>query len=325
MAQRMHFNAIEAPPFSNTQSSNGVALFHDCPAPFSACMFGYKHPFSGVLHFLPIHIVKSFDDQNPLQQETMLRVVQGGKAFAATDDNNTTRSIDNLHQTTQKAVDEPGINPGCPDCVHIHWRWDKGLATLNSSFNANNGDPLIPLGSTQDIDIAVVRGDRDPNPPSVASFFTSRGSLDPKVGDPQPVLWYLGTGHLNADSFFTHGGFFSSRETIQTGVITNMSGTANADGTYTVTFTVTRIANPVTFNLTATGIDSLNAIHSGGSFSPSSGTALPDTPISVTFTPNPLDAIYDVDISVTDPVTGVTGDGDLLIVTPFYIPPSMPL
>jgi hypothetical protein len=69
----------------------------------------------------------------------------------------------------------------------------------------------------------------------------------------------------------------------------------------------------------------LNAIHSGGSFSPSSGTALPDTPISVTFTPNPLDAIYDVDISVTDPVTGVTGDGDLLIVTPFYIPPSMPL
>lgn len=334
MAQRFHFNAIEAPPLSNTQSSNGVTLFHDCDSLFSSCALGLKNFFSG-LFYSPIHIVKAYDGQNPLQLETMVRVVQGGNQFNATDDKGTTRSIDNLHETTQKVVDEPGFNPGCPDCVHIHWRWDAGLdpnkhsflvgvGHLNSNFVANSGLPLIQGGSNQDIDIAVVRGDRDPNPPSVASYFTSRGSINPQSGDPQPVVWYLGTGHLNADQFFVHGGFFSDRGTVQGAVITNTSATLNSDGTYTVTFTVTGIANPVNFSLSAAGTTgSLAVIDSGGSFSPATGTALPDTPISVLFTPNSLDSLYGVDVTITDPATGLTGDGEILIVSPFFSPPPI--
>ncbi len=313
MAQRFAFNAIEAPPASNTQSSNAAALFHDCDGIVSTCAFGL--PFSGALGFLPIHVVKAFDGQNPLQQESMVRVIQGGNRFDATDDKGVTRSIDNLHQSTQKAVDEPGLHPGCPDCVHMHWRWDANLdpaihpSIVNARFNGNHGLPLIPAGSNQDVDVAVVRGDRDPNPHTLEELLaSSRGSLDPATGDPRPVFWYVGTGHKNSDQFLTHGGFFSDRGTIQGPLITNMSAIATG-GTYSVQFTVSGTALPMNYRIQA--VDDL-----GGTFSQNIGTAFPDTPVSIFFTPNPGGSVYIVEVTVEDPVTLLNAVEDILIQRP---------
>lgn len=131
---------------------------------------------------------------NPLAREKLADAIRnGGEARA-----------DNFHQTSKPTIQEPqGLTrqPGCAECVHIHWRW---LLLAGPSFGL--GNPLIPAGSNQDVEIAVTLfrpGEEDP--------FDFRALVDNEslVGG-EPVFWYSSHGHQQSDTFFIHGGFFSS-------------------------------------------------------------------------------------------------------------------
>lgn len=187
---------------------------------------------------------------NPLLAEYDEQVISQGQVVDGA------RRWDNYHQTRNQAVELPrglalerifeldplrlpGPAPGCPECVHIHWRW--GTVTDSSQLpgsilfpgfpDGNRGKPRVPLGSNQDVRIGVVkhkverlsdgqrRFEEDPVPGGWEKLVNAEGfgvstrprPLVPPSGSQQNqmVLWYDGTGYQDADAFFTHGGFFS--------------------------------------------------------------------------------------------------------------------
>src|SRR5262249_77102 len=154
-----------------------------------------------------INIADWYKNQNPLLNETNIQVVQLGQPLPRPENNNQT--VDNLHLTYMDHVQDPRFNPGCPECVHVHWRWPSFLKPafphVDPNFQGGEGNPLIPSGSNQDISIALtekVSGDDDPQ-----VDFTDLGKNGSTLT--HPVFWYAGTGHKPSDSFFTHGGFFA--------------------------------------------------------------------------------------------------------------------
>ncbi len=184
---------------------------------------------------------------NPLTKETTIRVIQNGQT-APTDPSlitaltsNLTRA-DNLHLRNTESgqmISEPTTNgnPGCPECVHIHWRWAQlltrsdyvGATVVSPRFNNNGGYPIIPANSNQDVDIAVdYLNSNDTGLDSTGQLwaggkqiFQSTGN-DIGAGSPL-AFWYSGTGHSQSESFFVHGGFFSSLRVIigNPGIITS--------------------------------------------------------------------------------------------------------
>jgi hypothetical protein len=150
-------------------------------------------------------------------KEGSLKVIQGGHRGA----------YDNYHQSyrvPQGPKNLPHAKPGCPECIHIHWRWGKaiGSSLAGGAYfpDLNGGQPLIPDGSSQDVEIAVAAYRATPDelrPQDFHSLINGenvRGSvLDWIVTGPASlgkdlVLWYSATGHLPKDTFFRHGGFF---------------------------------------------------------------------------------------------------------------------
>lgn len=83
---------------------------------------------------------------NPLESEWYDEVIKGGADA---------RKWDNVHETYMGRVDEPLINPGCPECIHSHWRWGALTAWLGNP-EGNGGLIGIPAGSNQDVDFGVV-------------------------------------------------------------------------------------------------------------------------------------------------------------------------
>jgi hypothetical protein len=125
---------------------------------------------------------------------------------------------DNYHQTYLPSVEGPGVSlfppgpkPGCPTCVHIHWRWSSlfalqvaGVPLFPNFLDDNGGQPRIPPGSTQSVDIAVTAF------PDNVEMDCSRLATptDPLAGKPT-VFWYCGKGNQDSDTFFSHGGFYN--------------------------------------------------------------------------------------------------------------------
>ncbi|HYY56657.1 MAG TPA: Ig-like domain-containing protein [Pyrinomonadaceae bacterium] len=205
IAQRQHLSVDGIP-------DNTVGLFKDCDYP------GLCHPTEGGI-VGSLGFEKKF---NPLYVEWSDRAVTGGQA---------TNKWDNIHQTNLGIVEEPGLSPdtepslhfvgpGCPECVHSHWRWG---AIQGEAFN--NGKILeISPSSKQDFDFGVVRyraGEEDPNdfkdllqsPEFIRT--TSIAGRNPlqvyrNFAPEDTVLWYSATGSQIVDSFFGFGSFFSS-------------------------------------------------------------------------------------------------------------------
>ena len=126
------------------------------------------------------------------------------KLFTAIKDGGVAGDWDNYHQTWRSDVRGPSTipsGPGCPECVHIHWRWSK---LAGEAFG--NGLPLIPTGSTQGVEFAAVLwrlGEEDPY--DFTSLINGEGLQNKEL-----VFWYSPTGHQASDTFFQHGGFFST-------------------------------------------------------------------------------------------------------------------
>ncbi len=152
---------------------------------------------------------------NPLPSEVRFSAVSNGKAG----------TWDNYHQTYKSSVEEPApalqkgklcsfpffitVTPGCPECVHIHWIWSAKASEISQCHGGpafNNGLPMIPPNSNQDVEVGVSllrAGEEHP-----FDFRTLIGG-EPLPGG-MPVYWNSSTSHLQSDVFFLYGGFFNS-------------------------------------------------------------------------------------------------------------------
>jgi hypothetical protein len=180
---RMHFRA-------DGKTTNTVALFRDCNLPVP------------ILPWEPCPLIGGLicARANPLPVEGIVTGVVAGDAGA----------WDNVHQTWRSRTDEPNPNNschasefefwpkgGCPECVHMHWRWGVDLAHFGSQR------PLV-LGSDQDLDLAFSRyhpGEEDP-----VTFSDLLGS-ESLIGG-EVVTWYQGTSQRESDIFGSHGGYY---------------------------------------------------------------------------------------------------------------------
>ncbi len=76
---------------------------------------------------------------DPIPTETVVRAVDGTEVGP-----DSFGRFDNLHQTDAESVELPGAQgAGCPECVHMHWRWGSDIGAP-SSFG--NGVPLVADG-----------------------------------------------------------------------------------------------------------------------------------------------------------------------------------
>lgn len=202
------FNVAQRDRFTvNGLNRNSVGLFKDCDHKPGLCTI-----FEGGGFVF-------YDKVNPVFSEVVNLIISKGQAG----------QWDNVHETYAGVVHEPGseftslwTNPGCPECMHTHWRW--GAAVPNPA-KFNSGQVYVPAGSDQSLLLGVVRyyaGEEHPNnfldllsltnPEPIRTPLT--GYMDPVQGydytAPEGVvLWYSATGYKNSDEFFSHYAFFN--------------------------------------------------------------------------------------------------------------------
>jgi len=130
--------------------------------------------------------------------------IRSEKLYTAIKEGGLAGDWDNYHQTYRSEIRDPSTipsGPGCPECVHIHWRWSK---LAGEAYG--DGLPLIPRGSTQGVVFTAVRwhpGEEDPL--EFSSLIDGEGLQNQEM-----VFWYSPTGRQASDTFFQHGGFFST-------------------------------------------------------------------------------------------------------------------
>lgn len=200
----------------NTVSNgNTVALTRDFDNPLD--MQSFSRPFKTAL--------------NPVRNSWHSQVIVQ-RSVNATKDANT---VDNFHQTNDKvSVMLPGLEgfvlvpgdtiptpivalAGCPECVHLHWRWSTVFWTKDFGF----GYPLIPPGSDQAVDIMIVPNkgrsiDVDPIDYYHDLYRPNDFVRNPSRFVQQPfdvVFWYSATGNQNSDRFFWHTAWFTPLRT----------------------------------------------------------------------------------------------------------------
>lgn len=137
------FDAVQRNEFAvNGSPFNSIGIFRDCDSPL------------GIGCFLKLKGYVFKYKWNPLKIELKARVMQGGHDFG---------TWDNIHQTyNRKIFDEPGVDfrrlppvsGGCPECVHMHWRWGRAIPV--STFGDGRTEFYYPQ-SNQDMDIAIVK------------------------------------------------------------------------------------------------------------------------------------------------------------------------
>jgi hypothetical protein len=174
--ERFHFQVEQPPPVSNQAAH---LLIRDGDSQLS----------------IPFTVISG----NPFPNEIVQEPINFGFSNGGT--------ADNFHQSYELApgerIAEPFLPPGCPECVHIHWRWGQwhlfpqGLPP---------GRPVIPLGSNQSVQFGIVRAQPGEEHPS--DGFERFANGEPAINTDN-VFWYSATGHQAADAFFTHGLFFS--------------------------------------------------------------------------------------------------------------------
>jgi uncharacterized repeat protein (TIGR01451 family) len=187
--QRFHFTV-------NGFQDNSVGLFRDCDS-VPRCLLG------GGLLFR--------DKMNPLEIEWADRVITNGQDAG---------TWDNFHQTFKRDVHEPAefphfLSPGCPDCMHFHWRWGA-----NNGEPFGDGKPLLVTPTNQDVDIAIAKfhiSEDDPdnylNLVQTSEVIRQMKYLFEDYRYPHwlpdnVVFWYSSTGHKGADTFFPPPGAF---------------------------------------------------------------------------------------------------------------------
>ena len=188
--QRFHFTV-------NGFQENSVGLFRDCDSLLS-CLWGGGYVFSHKF--------------NPLDMEWDDRVITQGQDAG---------TWDNIHQSYKQDIHEPAnfghfLTPGCPECMHFHWRWGERVGD-----GYGGGKPLLVPPTNQDVDIAVGLFRASEDDPLDYTELIGTESIRtmkylnndyrwPHWMQDQVVFWYSSTGHQATDTFFPMlGAFFS--------------------------------------------------------------------------------------------------------------------
>ena len=169
-SQRLHF-------LVDGRAVNSAMFAHDVDGLEAAAT---NKPDQGFLPS-PIQIMGG----NPLEDPRTFNVIEDGKAIP--------RSADNYHQTWKEEIEPPTIYaPGCPECVHIHWRWSSNVRTVKGYFpQLGDGSALVPKGSKQSVRLSV--------------WGHQAGGLKYN----SPILFYTAESSAASDVFFAHGGWFA--------------------------------------------------------------------------------------------------------------------
>ncbi|HEY6306471.1 MAG TPA: hypothetical protein VI488_08465 [Candidatus Angelobacter sp.] len=241
-AQRLHFDAQTPPDASPRPSQPPFTASLKSPANGSmlACdpdpVFALTSCTPDIVSFgdLGASIIGTIGGNNPMVTEQYLTAIDHGNPniFRDLGRNDIFTILDNIHfwptpaNDPDQPMDEPGLTHfGCPACVHMHLRWSSVFngPGFDPAFGTDNGKERIPVGSNQNVDIAVLRagGAEEQHPAgSVSDLFVNQ-SNQPLIGpniDPvslnlvqtTPVFWYVASGHQNSDQFFFHGAGFGT-------------------------------------------------------------------------------------------------------------------
>jgi uncharacterized repeat protein (TIGR01451 family) len=155
-----------------------------------------------VIQLIQVNIGKGVqvDILDPILRRKDIRTEETFKAIA----NGAAGDWDNYHQSFKRITAPVGVplpTPGCPECVHIHWRWGT---PAGDAFGG--GRPLIRPGSNQDVEFAVtVHRPGEEHPADFKALVDGE-----RLRGEDLVFWYSATGHQQSDTFFNHGGFFST-------------------------------------------------------------------------------------------------------------------
>jgi hypothetical protein len=132
--------------------------------------------------------------------------------------------FDNFHQTNSPNVQQPSLRRrfGCPECVHDHWRWSSLFGPPVWGDQWGGGRPLIPNGSTQTVDMGVVRypGKVSSQQPEWLSLVNGEDLYTTVPQD--PVFWFSPTGYMREDHLFTHYAWFNPRPPSGSGASANI-------------------------------------------------------------------------------------------------------
>jgi len=159
-----------------------------------------------------LNLLALYKDQNPIQNEAVVSAIKQNKAG----------DYDNLHLTRNSQVGLPFPPPGCPECVHMHWRWGKVASGFNPIFG--RGQPLLFPGtvapapdrrSDQSLDVALVANHPgEESPPDFRDLVQGLPASGFGGGSEalvDPVVFLSATAmDETADAFFAFGGFFGS-------------------------------------------------------------------------------------------------------------------
>jgi hypothetical protein len=143
--------------------------------------------------------IETFLLGNPVQKEIYVpNVINQGS----------TGNYDSFYQTYLPAIDAqsaalPSPTPDCATCAQIHWRWPSIFSGVPGFNDDNGGNPRIPDGSNQSVDVAIVA-----YPDNQMVDCSNLASGHQITGLPT-VFWYCGKGYQDSDSFFQHGAFFN--------------------------------------------------------------------------------------------------------------------
>jgi sugar lactone lactonase YvrE len=158
--------------------------------------------------------ISLFNNEDPLQNEAAQIAV--GKVRIADlggGPGNFPGFQDNIHLTTNAYVGLPLPPPGCPECMHMHWRWASDI----TDRDLGKGNPLVDCCAT------LWPTDDPNNDQSACAFLLSNGGANDgslmkgKIGPPcsvspgtplkDPVVWYSSRSGQTANTLFAWGGF----------------------------------------------------------------------------------------------------------------------
>jgi hypothetical protein len=150
-AARLHYTP-------DALAGRASALMRDCDraAPGDNCS-----PFLPLVPNLSLEVFKPGNPQMAISNEAVIRAFQANQTGNSTDSGR----YDNVHVTPAHEVTSPIQtfgSAGCPECVHMHWRWG---ADLGAPSFFGDGQPLIRdaepaaqpnLNSHQQLDVGLV-------------------------------------------------------------------------------------------------------------------------------------------------------------------------
>lgn len=203
--QRLSFQVDENQPLDNT-----IALTRDRD--------GFESPRQAMPDEELFKVFSQF--RIPVLAEEFFPVVKPGTG------NKDNGSMDNFHQTNypvfiapkidpdSKDKLDPDIIPGCPECVHMHWRWSARAKPPNFRPPSGAGQPLVPPDSPQSLDVAIVRfnlSEAELDPQDYGSLLNKEvlARKFPNVQRFPAVLWYSSHGFTKQDTFFWNPAWFN--------------------------------------------------------------------------------------------------------------------